>query len=411
MMLDLAEERRDLIGRVADLARGSFAARADHYDRTATFPAEDFDDLFRAGLLAPAVPRAFGGQGLGPADGLFTLWMMTKELAKADMALARCWEGHVNSQVLLAALGDEGQQSRWFEGIVRRGEKWVAWSGEPQSRVPGQVARIGTRVREVPGGYELEGTKVFATGARGARWAILLVNPDGPGGARHGGADVADGLLLLVCDLTDPSVGFDESWWDPIGMRGTVSYLARFDRTFLPAGNLLGRPGQYLREEWQTRFSPHYGATFLGGAEAAYEYALGHVRVQGREHDPYVQHRIASMTLNLETAHLWLRHVSDLWQAGGREARVAGNRARFLLERLATETVEHALACCGARGLIRPSPLERIYRDLSFYVRHDNADHVLATIGREVLGQPHDGSFFNPAPPAANGKPGDSHGE
>ena len=53
-------------------------------------------------------------------------------------------------------------------------------------------------------------------------------------------------------------------------------------------------------------------------------------------------------------------------------------------------------------GLIRPSPLERIYRDLSFYVLHDNADQVLATIGREILGQPHDASFFNPPPdPAA----------
>ena len=32
--------------------------------------------------------------------------MMTVELARADMSLARCWEGHVNSQVLLAALGN-----------------------------------------------------------------------------------------------------------------------------------------------------------------------------------------------------------------------------------------------------------------------------------------------------------------
>jgi hypothetical protein len=44
--------------------------------------------------------------------------------------------------------------------------------------------------------------------------------------------------------------------------------------------------------------------------------------------------------------------------------------------------------------LLRPSPLERIYRDLSFYVRHDNADHILATIGRGLLGEPHDRSFF-----------------
>ena len=156
----------ELVGRAAGLACGRFAARADRYDREASFPAEDFADLFRAGLLGAAVPRSHGGHGLGPDAGLFTLWMITKELAKADMALARCWEGHVNSQMLLTALGDARQKDRWFHGIVERGEIWAAWSGEPQSRIPGQTARFGTVVREARGGYLVDGTKVFATSAR-----------------------------------------------------------------------------------------------------------------------------------------------------------------------------------------------------------------------------------------------------
>ena len=387
-------EDGDLIGRVASLAREAFAARADRHDRDASFPGEDFADLFRAGLNAVAVPRMHGGHGLGPDEGLYTLWMMTKELAKVDMALARCWEGHVNSQMLLNALGDDRQKKRWFEGIVERAEIWAAWSGEPQARRPGQTARFGTVVRPTKGGYLVDGTKVFATSSRGARWAILLVNTQGPGGARHSTA--VDGLLLLACDLEDPSVRFDESWWDPIGMRATVSYLVRFEQTFIPEENRIGEPGQYLREGWQSRFSPHYGATFVGGAEGAYEYALEYIRAQDRTSDPYVQHRVATMALNLESAHLWLRRVADLWQAGRKaEARSAGNRARYLLEAWATDTVQHAVHTCGARGLIRPSSLERIYRDLSFYVLHDNSDQVLATIGREILGQAHDASFFN----------------
>jgi alkylation response protein AidB-like acyl-CoA dehydrogenase len=392
----------ELIARVAKLARGRFAARAHRYDRDASFPAEDFADLFQSGLHAAAVPQSHGGQGLGPDVGLYTLWMMTKELAKADMALARCWEGHVNSQMLLHALGDDRQKDRWFQGIVERGDIWAAWSGEPQSRIPGQRARFGTTVQLAKGGYLISGTKVFATSARSARWAILLVNTHGPGGARHSSA--ADGLLLLACELTDPSVKFDESWWDPIGMRGTVSYLVHFDHTFIPLENQIGEAGQYLNEGWQARFSPHYGATFLGGAEGAYEYALDYIRAQDKANDPYVQHRVATMALNLESAHLWLRQVAELWQAGRKaEARSAGNRARYLLEAWATDTVQQALHACGARGLIRPSPLERIYRDLSFYVLHDNSDQVLATIGREILGQPHDASFFNPPPAPARG--------
>jgi alkylation response protein AidB-like acyl-CoA dehydrogenase len=395
MMTSSFEVEDELINRVAEVARESFAPRADCHDREARFPGEDFADLFRLGLHAAAVPRSHGGLGLGPDEGLYTLWMMTKELAKADMALARCWEGHVNSQMLLHALGNDRQKDRWFQGIVERGDIWAAWSGEPQARIPGQRARFGTTIQLAKGGYLISGTKVFATSARSARWAILLVNTHGPGGARHSSA--ADGLVLLACDLSDPSVKFDESWWDPIGMRGTVSYLVHFDRTFISEENHIGKPGQYLSEGWQSRFSPHYGATFLGGAEGAYEYALGYIRAQDKASDPYVQHRVATMALNLESAHLWLRRVADLWEMSRRaEARSAGNRARYLLETWATDTVQQAVHACGARALIRPSPLERIYRDLSFYVLHDNSDQVLATIGREILGQAHDASFFNP---------------
>ena len=306
---------------------GAFVDRADRYDRAAAFPAEDFQDLVRAGLNAPAVPRSHGGCGLGPDDGLLALWWMTRELARANMALARCWEGHVNSQVLLAAMADEHQQARWFQGIVERGETWAAWSGEPQSRVPGQTAKFGTTVRKVDGGYEIEGTKAFATSAVGASWAILLVNAHGPGGARHADGRPADGLLLMACDLSDPSVSFDPTWWDPIGMRATVSYVARFDRTFIPSDNLIGLPGEYFRDQWQSCFSPHYGTTFLGGAEAACEYAIQYVAVQGKQDDPYVQHHVATMELNNESSRLWLRNIGGLWQQGRRpEARSAGNR-------------------------------------------------------------------------------------
>jgi alkylation response protein AidB-like acyl-CoA dehydrogenase len=110
-----------------------------------------------------------------------------------------------------------------------------------------------------------------------------------------------------------------------------------------------------------------------------------------------VQHHIASMSINIETAHLWLRHVARLWETGRHEeAQFAGCRARHVIEHLAEDALKHCLRACGARSLNRPGELERIYRDLSFYVRHDNDDHILATIGRALLGQSHDRSFYVP---------------
>lgn len=397
-LLDLSSEQQELINRVAVLARENFAARAAEYDQTATFPAEDFDDLFGAGLLAPVVPKEYGGLGLGPyKSDVFTLWMMTKEIARVDLSLARCWEGHVNSLVLLDGMSTEEQKARWFKGVVERGEKWVAWSGEPQSRKPGEAVKFGTTVEQVDGGYIIEGNKAFATSAGGAHWAILLVNTAGPGGVRHADASMLDTQLMMACNLSDPTIEIDKSWWDPIGMRATVSHLVHFRRTFIPETDVIGFPGQYLKEGWQTCFIPHYAATFLGAAEAAFDYALAYIKSQKKSDDPYVQHHIGQMSVNVETAHLWLKQVAQLWETGRYlEAQVAGSRARHVVEHLAEDTVKDCIRACGARCLIRPSALERVYRDLSFYVRHDNDDQILATIGKSVLGLTHDPSFYKP---------------
>ncbi|MBW4520066.1 MAG: acyl-CoA dehydrogenase family protein [Scytolyngbya sp. HA4215-MV1] len=47
------------------LSRELLADRAAGYDRTASFPREDFEGLFKAGLHAPTIPIECGGLGLG----------------------------------------------------------------------------------------------------------------------------------------------------------------------------------------------------------------------------------------------------------------------------------------------------------------------------------------------------------
>ena len=80
--------------------------------------------------------------------------------SKADLSLALL-EGHVNSLVLLDGMADDEQRARWFEGVVERGEKWVAWSGEPQARKPGEALRFGTTVEKSPVVTSAKGIRSF----------------------------------------------------------------------------------------------------------------------------------------------------------------------------------------------------------------------------------------------------------
>lgn len=384
-----------MIDAIQSLAQEVFIKRAHDYDLHAKFPAENFTDLFNINALAAPVEPRFGGLGYAPDYGnVHVLWQMTRAIAKADLSFARCWEGHNNALMLIDKLASFEQKKRWFSDVINKGQRWAAWSGEPQSKLPGQKYSIGTRIEKQDKGYLLNGNKVFATSAVGAHWAILLVSLSGPGGARH----VSNGesnLLMLACDLSDPSISFDGDWWDPIGMRSTVSFKVNFDNTFIPMKNCIGEIGEFLTLDMQSRFTPHYAVSFLGALEAAYEYTLETINAQNRQDDPYVQHRIAKVKLNIDTLNLWLNQVAfGLDHQLHDEARDAASQFRYLAEQLAEEGVKQCIKICGARCLNKPSRLERIYRDLTIYVQHDNADHILATIGRRALGLTVDNAFF-----------------
>lgn len=385
----------DLLKKARTLSSERFMDRANRHDEEAVFPKSNFDDLKNAQLMALMADSKYGGRGINHQNGnIIDQWLITKEFAKSDMAFARCWEGHSNAVLIIDQMGNEAQKNKWVSGIVEEGHIWTAWSGEPQVKKPGQKNSFGTQIQELKDGYIVSGTKIFCTSAPGADWAILFVSPSGPGGARHNTGD--SDVIMLACDLDDPSIAFDDSWWNPIGMKASVSYLVRFKETFIPKENQIGYPGQYLKENWQVKLTPQYAATFLGGAEAAFDYTLNYIKKQNRSQDPYVQHRIAKMSMNVDTCNLWLQKTSDHWGRGEIEkAKLASNASRYYIEQLVTETLQHAIHICGARSMIKPSILERILRDMSFYTRHDNHDQVLATIGKAILGETHDASFFN----------------
>ncbi len=401
-MSEREPDRLNLVGRIRQLAWEKFAPRAALYDETMSFPKEDFDDLFCAGLLGAAMPREYGGLGLGPhRREALGLWMLTKELAKVDLSLTRCWESHVNAVVMLDGMASSAQKARWFKAILEKGELWAAWGGEPQTQTPGQSGRFGTTVKRVDDGYIVDGTKVFCTGAGAVQWSLLMVNTAGPGGIRHATGS-AETQLLLACDLSSPSITVDRSWWSPLGMRSTSSHLVRFSRTHIPDSCVVGYPGQFMNESWQTRFTPQYAATFLGAAEGIYDFTLDYMRSQGKGSDPYVQQRLGQMVVNVETGRLWIEHVAALWDSGRNdEAQRAGLLARHAVEHLAEGTLQHAIRACGARCMNGPGSLERMHRDLTFYIRHDNDDQLLATIGRSAFGTTHDNSFFRPELPGA----------
>lgn len=385
------------VGRARELSP-RFAARAAGYDREIRFPTEDFDDLQSAGLLATAVPVAFGGAGISMSNGdPLTQWRVTTEVAKGDLSLGRCYEGHVNAVDLINAHGTADQRARYLSAVASGDCRFVIWGSEPvRKEVKDFNLKIGnqTVAEPVPGGWRISGIKGFATsaGAGAATHALIIaLLPDDS-------RELAEQQHLFIVDLDQPGVHVDPDWWHVLGMRATVSHMVKLDGVMVPEHGRLMTIKTYLDQFWQARFIPHFTASFLGASQAALDFSVGYLSERGKADDPYVQHHAARMKIGIELMQGYLERTAAGWTSGRvAEAAVMSNICRAIGEEQAEAVLHAAIRACGASALLEKYPLERIFRDLATYVRHESIDRILGTIGRACLGLSYDANWSNPA--------------
>src|SRR5690349_2317752 len=97
------EEQQALVALAGRLGRERFAPRAARYDREASFPFENYDDLRAARLTALCVPEPHGGLGADFA----TYCLVSAELGRWCGATALTFNMHVCSCLWTGALADE----------------------------------------------------------------------------------------------------------------------------------------------------------------------------------------------------------------------------------------------------------------------------------------------------------------
>ncbi|HEX5164585.1 MAG TPA: acyl-CoA dehydrogenase family protein [Thermomicrobiales bacterium] len=350
---------------IAELAAASDDERA--------FPVEEFRLMGEAGLLVAPLPRDLGGCGLdgSPATAL-ELLLLLKEIGRGNLSVGRVYEGHVNAIQLIQTFGTVEQLTR-TAADARDGRLFGVWNTEAQD---------GVRITPLAGGrYRLAGAKTFASGAGHVQRPIV------PGALPDGG------WQMVVVPIERVAVEIDPDWWQPIGMRASASYRVDFSGVEVNASDLIGRPGDYHRQPWFAGGAIRFAAVQLGGAAALLDAMRDYLRGLDRTGDPYQRARAGQAAIAIETGNRWLagaaRQVDltlDASRSNDTTAAIAyANMTRSAIERVCLEVmrlVEHSV---GARGLLRPHPVERIVRDLTLYLRQPAPDAALAEAGAFAL--------------------------
>ncbi|MBF6569704.1 MAG: acyl-CoA/acyl-ACP dehydrogenase [Candidatus Binataceae bacterium] len=363
-----------LLDKAQAIAREVIAPKAVEWDRDARFPYEMFQAMHSEKLDALTIPKALGGLEIGPDGGEpLALWLITKTLATADSSASQCQQLHNNTALAIKLLGTPEQQERYLRPVVEQGAILGAWGAEGHSKT-------STVAQRVSGGYQITGTKMFATNAGAARYAAVVAFPEG---SRDPNAD----MMFCMVDCQAPGVTVKPQWWESAtGMRATWSHEVRLDRVFVADEAILGPPGGYLGLQIQARVLPQFSANFQGVGAHVFEFGLDYLRTRERTGDAFIQHHIAEAQTLLVSAEMMLGRTAELYAARDYpEAFHYSRMVRAYSEMSINRVVQLVQNCCGSSVYLEPSPLARILRDWHFYSRHENLDLILSQIGKTIF--------------------------
>jgi alkylation response protein AidB-like acyl-CoA dehydrogenase len=366
-----------------------FQSRAGELDRANTYFEEDMAELRSIGYLAAAVPTEHGGWGLDLAQLVASQRRVARYAPATALALSMhsYWIGIVNE------LERAGNTSlRWIYEAALSGEVFAAGHAETGNDIP--VLMSTCQAVRVAGGYRLTGRKQF--GSNGPTWQWL--------GAHAIDADAAGGPQIVHAFVARDSEGVSVvETWDTLGMRPTQSHDTILDGVFVPderigtvvpAGDA-SDPFLVGLAMWPLSL---IAAVYLGIADRALELAAGGARRKtsvaiergAYAYNPFVQHQIAEMYLELDGASATLdRFVTD-WVAGvdhGDDWVPKVYSMKWRSVEAAKRVVDIALDVSGGAGMFRGNELERLYRDVrcgGFHPGNDALTHEL--VGKAVLG-------------------------
>jgi alkylation response protein AidB-like acyl-CoA dehydrogenase len=188
---------------------------------------------YDAGYGAIAWPEDFGGAGLTPAHARAFAAAEARYATPADHELRRITVNLVAPTV--RAWGTPEQHRRFVRSFLRCEEFACQLYSEPGAG--SDLAGLGTRADAAGGGWVVNGSKVWVSGAQFADWGFLLARTD-PDAPKHAGITAflvpmtADGIEIRPIRQLTGGESFNEVFFTDVQ---------------LPDGYRLGEPGQGWR--------------------------------------------------------------------------------------------------------------------------------------------------------------------
>lgn len=355
--------------------RREVRAFLEDYDGELPRPNSDFgsgyDPEFSArlgerGWIGMTWPESHGGGG----RSFFERYVVTEELLAAGAPVGAHWIADRQSGPLLLRYGSRAQQGRYLPEICRGRCFFSIGMSEPNSG--SDLASVRTAAKPVEGGWLLNGTKLWTSGAHLNHYMIALVRTTPPGDNRHAG------LSQFIVDLKGAGIAVR-----PIrNMAGDEDFNeVVFTDAFVPSENLVGEPGngweQVTSELGYERSGPE---RYLSAFRVYVEF----VRLAGLEPDAPQAAAIGRMAAHLMTLRRMSMSVAGMLESGATptvEAALVkelGNN----FEKLLPEIARMALPAGAPRAGFRAAYADTLLHSPGFTVRGGTREILRGVIAR-----------------------------
>ena len=354
------------------------APRARDIDEKEEFPAEIVKQMGELGFMGLPYPERYGGAGLDTLSYIIAVEEISRVCASTGITLA----AHVSLGCgPVFANGTEEQKTKFLTPMAK-GEVLGAF-GLTEPGAGSDAAGTRTRADKVPGGWKVNGEKIYITNGSVAKYVTLTAVTD-PGKG-------SDGISALILDTATP--GFRAGPREKkMGLRGSDTVALFFEDCFVPEENLLGDPSggfkAFMRTLTGGRIS--IGAMSLGIARGAYEQAIAYAKQRRQFNQPIanfqaVQFMLADMAVQIEAARLLVYHAAVLKDAGEPFAKEA-SIAKLFASEIANRVTDKAIQVHGGMGYCRDVPVERMHRDAKLMEIGEGTSEIQRmVIAREIL--------------------------
>ncbi|MGB4863069.1 MAG: acyl-CoA dehydrogenase family protein [Tepidiformaceae bacterium] len=404
----------ELIEKVRELSRGTFAERAARTDAEGRFPRENVDELQALQVPAMALSKEFGGLDISVEAQM----RIMEEIAYGDASTAVALNMHVLVAGFLQSMPPFARRNAVLEDMGRNGALICGPGSVPSGGLDSRQA--GFMAVEDGDYLVLNGKAGFASMSDGAKYALIGASID------RGEGNEPD-IALTVPELSTPGIKVLGNW-NAMGLRGTASHDIVVEDARIPKAEALVIPSAMLRivlqaqaqvidVQTQMRARGAIGilAIWLGLSQAAFDFTIDYVKQRHgylaaptaattgnngfRSEQAWAQFGIGNMEHWLETGRIILDDTIRRLEtpfATPQEFTRHLVRTVYHLRRMSEEVSQGVMKVCGAHAYVKNRPLERIFRDMvGGNVMAWKTDELMHSLGLSALGQPI--SFVGPA--------------